>query len=186
VLGKVYSIEQLREIAKVYGIEGGAEEETEEEADGEGKRGISQRYEFAKGIAEAQTSQDIGEVWSRTDHDFFFALSGWGRYFATVPSGMHPLGCGGHQHPPSRSCGLLLRPASSVGLGRITSRDWSSYPILRFSSIPDEVRVHVLNQPGAPFLGTGEAAQGPTAAAIANAIADATGTRLRDIPLRLP
>ena len=69
---------------------------------------------------------------------------------------------------------------------RITSRDWSSYPILRFSGIPDEVRVHVLNQPGAPFLGTGEAAQGPTAAAIANAIADATGARLRDIPLTLP
>ena len=69
---------------------------------------------------------------------------------------------------------------------RITSRDWNSYPILRFSEIPDEVRVHVLSQPGAPFLGTGEAAQGPTAAAIANAIADATGTRLRDIPLRLP
>ena len=68
---------------------------------------------------------------------------------------------------------------------RITSRDWSSYPILRFSEIPDEVEVHVLNQPGAPFLGTGEAAQGPTAAAIANAIADATGDRLRDIPLTL-
>jgi len=68
---------------------------------------------------------------------------------------------------------------------RITSRDWSSYPILRFSGIPDEVRVHVVNQPGAPFLGTGEAAQGPTAAAIANAIADATGARLRDIPLTL-
>jgi CO/xanthine dehydrogenase Mo-binding subunit len=68
---------------------------------------------------------------------------------------------------------------------RITSRDWSSYPILRFSEIPDEVRVHVVNQPGTPFLGTGEAAQGPTAAAIANAIADATGVRLRDIPLTL-
>ena len=36
--------------------------------------------------------------------------------------------------------------------------------------------------PGEPFLGTGEAAQGPTAAAIANAIADATGQRLRDLP----
>ena len=69
---------------------------------------------------------------------------------------------------------------------RITSRDWSSYPILRFSGMPDEVQVHVLNQPGTPFLGTGEAAQGPTAAAIANAIADATGVRLRDIPLTLP
>jgi CO/xanthine dehydrogenase Mo-binding subunit len=69
---------------------------------------------------------------------------------------------------------------------RITSRDWGSYPILRFSGIPDEVRVHVLNQSSAPFLGTGEAAQGPTAAAIANAIADATGARIREIPLRLP
>jgi CO/xanthine dehydrogenase Mo-binding subunit len=69
---------------------------------------------------------------------------------------------------------------------RVTSRDWNSYPILRFTEIPDEVQVHVLNQPGAPFLGTGEAAQGPTAAAIANAITDATGVRLRDIPLKLP
>lgn len=69
---------------------------------------------------------------------------------------------------------------------RVTSRDWNSYPILRFTEIPDEVQVYVLNQPGTPFLGTGEAAQGPTAAAIANATADATGIRLRDIPLRLP
>ena len=68
---------------------------------------------------------------------------------------------------------------------RITSRDWSSYPILRFTEVPDEIRVQVVNQPGAPFLGTGEAAQGPTAAAIANAIADATGARLREIPLKL-
>jgi CO/xanthine dehydrogenase Mo-binding subunit len=68
---------------------------------------------------------------------------------------------------------------------RITSRDWGGYPILRFSGIPDEVRVHVLNQPGAPFLGAGEAAQGPTAAAIGNAIADATSARLRDLPLTL-
>jgi CO/xanthine dehydrogenase Mo-binding subunit len=69
---------------------------------------------------------------------------------------------------------------------RITSRDWSSYPILRFTEIPDKVRVHVLNQPGTPFLGTGEAAQGPTAAAIANGIADATGARLRNMSLALP
>ena len=66
---------------------------------------------------------------------------------------------------------------------RITSRDWGSYPILRFSAVPDEVEVHVIDRPGMPFLGTGEASQGPTAAAIANAIADAMGVRLRDIPL---
>ena len=54
---------------------------------------------------------------------------------------------------------------------------------MRFSAVPDEVEVHVINQPELPFLGTGEAAQGPTAAAIANAVADAAGIRLRDIPL---
>jgi CO/xanthine dehydrogenase Mo-binding subunit len=85
-----------------------------------------------------------------------------------------------------QSASWTLRERVAFDRTRITSRDWSSYPILRFTGIPDEVRVHVLNQPGAPFLGTGEAAQGPTAAAIANAIADATGARLRDIPLTLP
>ena len=62
---------------------------------------------------------------------------------------------------------------------RVTSRDWGSYPILRFSAVPDEVDIHVIDRPGTPFLGTGEAAQGPTAAAIANAIAYAAGVRLR-------
>jgi nicotinate dehydrogenase subunit B len=66
---------------------------------------------------------------------------------------------------------------------RITSLNWASYPILRFSSVPDTVDVHIVNRPGQPFLGTGEAGQGPTAAALANAIADATGQRLRDLPL---
>jgi len=65
---------------------------------------------------------------------------------------------------------------------RITSRDWSSYPILRFSHVPESVEVHVVDRPGEHFLGTGEAAQGPTAAALANAIAHATGVRIRDLP----
>jgi CO/xanthine dehydrogenase Mo-binding subunit len=66
---------------------------------------------------------------------------------------------------------------------RITSRDWSSYPILRFSAVPDSVEVHVIDRPGEPFLGTGEAAQGPAAAAIGNALADASGVRVRDLPM---
>ncbi|MBX5463644.1 MAG: xanthine dehydrogenase family protein molybdopterin-binding subunit [Steroidobacteraceae bacterium] len=65
---------------------------------------------------------------------------------------------------------------------RVTSIDWSTYPVLRFSSVPDRVEVHLVPRPGRPFLGVGEAAQGPTAAALANAIANATGKRLRDIP----
>jgi CO/xanthine dehydrogenase Mo-binding subunit len=65
----------------------------------------------------------------------------------------------------------------------ITSTDWSGYPILRFPAAPESVEVHVLPRPGQPFLGTGEAGQGPMAAAIANALRDATGVRLRDLPL---
>jgi CO/xanthine dehydrogenase Mo-binding subunit len=66
---------------------------------------------------------------------------------------------------------------------RITSIDWQTYPILRFNAVPESVEVHVINRPGQPFLGSGETGQGPAAASIANAIADATGKRLRDLPL---
>jgi nicotinate dehydrogenase subunit B len=66
---------------------------------------------------------------------------------------------------------------------RITSIDWQTYPILRFDAVPDKVDVHIINRPGQPFLGSGETGQGPAAASIANAIADATGKRLRDLPL---
>ncbi|MCB1691138.1 MAG: xanthine dehydrogenase family protein molybdopterin-binding subunit [Pseudomonadales bacterium] len=62
-----------------------------------------------------------------------------------------------------------------------TSVDWETYPILRFSEVP-EVDVAVLDRPGSPSLGAGEATQGPTPAAIANAIFNATGVRLRRIP----
>ena len=40
-----------------------------------------------------------------------------------------------------------------------------------------------INRPGEPYLGTGEAAQGPVAAALANAVADAVKARIRDLPL---
>lgn len=73
----------------------------------------------------------------------------------------------------------------SVGFDdtRITSVNWASYPILRFSSAPDSIDVRIIDRPGSPFLGCGEAGQGPTTAALANAVADATGMRLRDLPL---
>jgi nicotinate dehydrogenase subunit B len=65
---------------------------------------------------------------------------------------------------------------------RILSTDWSGYPIMRFPAVPMSIAVHIVPRPGQPFLGTGEAGQGPTAAAIANAVRDATGVRLRDLP----
>jgi nicotinate dehydrogenase subunit B len=64
---------------------------------------------------------------------------------------------------------------------RITSADWERYPILRFTEVP-EVEVHLVES-DQPSLGAGEAAQGPTAAAIANAVHRALGVRVRDLPL---
>ncbi len=63
----------------------------------------------------------------------------------------------------------------------ITSLDWESYPILTFESAP-VIETVILNRPYMPILGAGEAAQNPTPAAIANAIYDAIGLRLREIP----
>ena len=63
----------------------------------------------------------------------------------------------------------------------ITSLDWESYPILRFPEAP-VVEVVLLNRPGEPTVGAGEATQGPTPAAIANAVFAAAGVRLREIP----
>ncbi len=65
---------------------------------------------------------------------------------------------------------------------RVTSADWASYPILRFAHVPDSLQVHLIPGPGQPFLGAGEAAQGPAAGALGNAVANAIGTRIRDIP----
>jgi CO/xanthine dehydrogenase Mo-binding subunit len=64
----------------------------------------------------------------------------------------------------------------------VKSLDWSSYPIIRFEDIPD-VDIVLLNHPEMPSLGGGEASTVPVAAAIANAIFDAIGVRLREVPL---
>ncbi|MCP9198495.1 molybdopterin-dependent oxidoreductase [Gramella sp. GC03-9] len=64
----------------------------------------------------------------------------------------------------------------------ITSLDWETYPMLRFEEIP-VVEVEVIDRPEMPPLGAGEAAQGPSAAAVVNAISAATGNRLRDLPV---
>lgn len=75
-----------------------------------------------------------------------------------------------------------LKEQVEFSAGRIESTDWVSYPILRFSEVP-EVEVALIDRPELPFVGAGEAVQGPMAAAIANALADAVGVRLRDAPL---
>lgn len=65
---------------------------------------------------------------------------------------------------------------------RVTSTTWEDYPILGFTEVP-EVDVEVLDRPDQPSLGVGEASPGPTSAALGNAVADALGIRVRDLPL---
>jgi CO/xanthine dehydrogenase Mo-binding subunit len=62
------------------------------------------------------------------------------------------------------------------------SLDWASYPILRFDETPD-IQVDLMERRDEPPMGVGEAAQGPTAAAIANAVYHATSQRIRRMPL---
>jgi nicotinate dehydrogenase subunit B len=64
---------------------------------------------------------------------------------------------------------------------RVTSVDWASYPILTFPDVP-EILIDVVDRPREPPLGAGEAAATPVPAALANAVFDAAGIRLRTVP----
>lgn len=76
----------------------------------------------------------------------------------------------------------VLKEAVRFDRTRIESNTWESYPILRFSEVP-AVEVAIINRPDEKSVGAGEATHGPVAAAIANAVADALGVRVRNMPL---
>jgi nicotinate dehydrogenase subunit B len=81
-----------------------------------------------------------------------------------------------------QSTSWTLHEAVRFDATRIVSRDWASYPILTMPEAP-RVLVELIDRPDERSLGAGEASSGPTAAAIANAVAHATGARVRDLPL---
>jgi CO/xanthine dehydrogenase Mo-binding subunit len=74
-----------------------------------------------------------------------------------------------------------LCEATQLNTQGIASNNWESYPILKFSDMP-EVKVALMSQPHEASLGAGECSSGPTCAAIANAIFDAIGVRMRAMP----
>lgn len=103
----------------------------------------------------------------------------------------------------AHDCGVVINPDGLInqiqgnivqGLSRslkeevmfdrsgVTSVDWTSYPIITFPELPDDVRIELIDRPGRPALGAGEATISVIPAAIANAIWDATGKRLRQVP----
>ncbi|HEX8943532.1 MAG TPA: molybdopterin cofactor-binding domain-containing protein [Gemmatimonadaceae bacterium] len=78
-----------------------------------------------------------------------------------------------------------LRESVAFDRSRVTSLDWRSYPILTFAAVPESIDIELIDHPEVPSVGAGEAATSPIPAAIANGIFDATGQRLRDVPLRI-
>ncbi len=81
-----------------------------------------------------------------------------------------------------QSTSWTLKEEVKLGARGITSLGWEDYPILKFSEVP-VVEVELIDRLELPAVGAGEAAQGPTAAAIANAVAHALGLRMRHLPL---
>ncbi|QHT70686.1 xanthine dehydrogenase family protein molybdopterin-binding subunit [Rhodocytophaga rosea] len=81
-----------------------------------------------------------------------------------------------------QSASWTLKEQVQFDSRHVNSLDWASYPIFRFSDVP-QVEVAVINRPQEKPLGAGEAAQGPTSAAIANAVYRACGKRIRHLPI---
>jgi CO/xanthine dehydrogenase Mo-binding subunit len=80
-----------------------------------------------------------------------------------------------------QAASMVLKEQVRMEGDGITSLDWESYPILRFSEVP-EIDTEIIHAPDLPTLGMGECSFGPTAAAIGNAVAHALGARIRDMP----
>lgn len=80
-----------------------------------------------------------------------------------------------------QSTSWTLKESLRYDRQKVLTRSWSEYPILTFPEVP-AVDIVLLDRPDEKSLGTGEGSQGPTVAAIANAVAHATGRRARDLP----
>ena len=80
-----------------------------------------------------------------------------------------------------QSTSRALMEEVSFDRSAVTSREWGAYPIIKFPEIP-KIDVLMLPRQDQPPLGVGESASVPSAAAIANAIFDATGVRFRELP----
>jgi nicotinate dehydrogenase subunit B len=131
-------------------------------------------------IAEVEVNRKTGHVWAKRivcAHDCGLVVN---------PESLHRAVECGTLHGLSRA----LHEEVRFDTEKVTSRDWSSHPTLRHADVPERLEIVLVNgdpnpnRPDLPPYGAGEASLKPTMAAIANAIYDATGVRLRRVPFR--
>ena len=131
-------------------------------------------------IAEVEVNRESGHVWARRlvcAHDCGFVVN--------PESLRHTVECG-TLHGLSRA----LHEEVRFDTEKVTSVDWISHPTLRHADVPERIDIVLVNgdpnpdRPDLPPYGAGEASLKPMLAAIANAIHDATGVRIRRVPFR--
>jgi len=186
VFRKARSLAVVRAAAKTYGWDTRASPRPNSVA-ARGKtlsgRGIAYTYRsntIAAVIAEVEVNGDTGRVWVKRlvcAHDCGLAIN---------PEGLrHTVECG-MLHGLSRA----LWEEVTFDTENVTSTNWASYPSLRHSDTPEVVDVVLVNgdpnpqRPDLASYGAGECSHKPVIAAVANAIYDATGVRLRRAPFR--
>jgi CO/xanthine dehydrogenase Mo-binding subunit len=131
-------------------------------------------------IAEVEVNRRTGHVWVKRfviAHDCGLVIN---------PEGLRRVLEGGTLHSLSRA----LYEEVTFDTEKVTSVDWASYPTLRHTDTPAAIDVVIVNgdpnpnRPDLPHYGAGETVCKPALAAVANAIFDATGVRLRRVPFR--
>jgi CO/xanthine dehydrogenase Mo-binding subunit len=85
-----------------------------------------------------------------------------------------------------QSISRALKEEVTFDRSRVTSLDWASYPIITFNEIPDEIDIVLLDRPDLPPMRVGEPASESVWPGVANAVYDAIGVRLRQLPLTPP